>query len=146
MRVTCLCFSLDNERYIHSVDCIRSIITYQEPNPLPGGPAGSLGMLDIRGGVLTIFSTRALFGLPESEHPEDSKIVIFDTSGGSFGLQVDGVENIITLELDRVEHSVDGGNTPMITGTLEHQGSLLILVDFEHWMETNFGAEDGGAF
>jgi purine-binding chemotaxis protein CheW len=143
MGITCLCFGLDGERYIHPVDSIRSIIVYQEPNPLPGGPPGSIGMLDIRGGVLTIFSARALFGLAEPESRENSRIVIFDTPGGSFGLLVDGVENIITLDLSRVEHSVDGGgDNPVISGTLEHQGDLLILVDFERWMATNFGADD----
>lgn len=143
MRVTCLCFMLDGEHYIHSVETVRSIINYREPSPLPGGPAASVGMLDIRGTVLTVFSARQLFGLMEMEQMELGKIVIFDTPSGSFGLLVDDVENIMTLELDRLERPADGGTTSMILGTLEHQGRLLILVDFDRWMESNFG-EDAG--
>lgn len=142
MPMTFLCFQLDGERYIHPVDSIRSIINYQEPSPLPGGPPGSVGMIDIRGGVLTLFSARSLFGLVEMDDLDASKIIVFDTPGGSFGLLVDGVDNILSLDLDRLERPADGSNIPMISGTLEHKGRLLILVDFDHWMEAQFGDED----
>jgi purine-binding chemotaxis protein CheW len=140
MKINCLCFHLAGERYLHNVDSIRAIMPYQPPCPVPGAPPSSPGILDIRGDVISVYSGRSLFGLAEDLDPARAKIVIFDTPSGSFGLLVDGVENILPVDDDRLEHLVDGDHGQMIRGTLEQEGRLLILVDLGDWAATSLAS------
>jgi purine-binding chemotaxis protein CheW len=137
-QLKCLCFNLDGERYIHNVESIRSIIPYEETCPVPGANPENLGMLDIRGNVITIFSARELFALAPPEGLESARIIIFDTDSGSFGLLVDGVDNIINVDASKVETQSDSSGNDILQGTVEHEGQLLILIDFSDWAQNHF--------
>lgn len=83
-----------------SIGDIREIINF----PLnllctPGLPPFVLGMLNIRGEMITIIETRLLYELKDERknNLEDSKVLIFLSNGEKFGLVVDSVENIVTI-------------------------------------------------
>lgn len=85
-----------------SIGDIREIIDY--PSELmcpPGMPSFVLGMLNLRGEMVTIIETRVLYDLKKDcEIPQDSKILIFISNNEKFGLVVDSVENIVNIDND----------------------------------------------
>lgn len=86
-----------------SIKDIREIINYSdEVIATPGMPAFVKGVLNLRGKLITIIDTRMLYAMGDSKNiNEESKILIFDFQEERFGLIVDSVESIITIDNDK---------------------------------------------
>ncbi len=125
-----LCFQLADEWYLHDTATVQEIIPYEDPNPIPGSPPETLGMLDIRGGVITIFSGRALTALAPAPCTGQNKIITFTCGENRFGVVVDEVSEILSIDSSRIEQAGYGRDNPLIQGTIEHDGRLMIIIDF----------------
>lgn len=60
-------FRLDNETYGINVMQVQEVLRYTEIAPVPGAPHYVLGIINLRGNVVTVIDTRSRFGLPSSE-------------------------------------------------------------------------------
>ncbi len=129
METLCLCFRLDGEWYLHDVTAVREVIPYQEPSPVPGDAPHNLGILNIRGSVISVFSGRLLLSLPPAEDPALGKVIVFDTEQGHYGVLVDEVAEIISVDLDKIDQPVGGGPRSTIQGTFTYNGRPLILLN-----------------
>lgn len=100
-----------------SIGDIREIINYpQELMCPPGMPSFVLGMLNLRGEMVTIIETRILYDLKKDrEISGDSKILIFISNEEKFGLVVDSVENIVNIDNDH-KMKVPGLMTQQVSG------------------------------
>jgi purine-binding chemotaxis protein CheW len=130
MEKLCLCFRLDDEWYLHDVSVIREVIPWQEPSPVPGDAPQSLGILDIRGNIISLFSGRTLLSLDPAEDVTQGKAIIFETEQGNYGVLVDEVAEIISVDCNSVVHPMESKQNRVIQGTVNHDGKLLILLDF----------------
>ena len=80
---------------------VKEIINYtSDVFSAPGMPKFIKGMLNLRGKLVTVVDTRHFYGLtPASTNQEETaKILIFDVGEEKFGLVVDAVENILTVD------------------------------------------------
>lgn len=88
-----------------SIGDIREIINYpEELLCAPGLPSFVLGMLNLRGEIVTIVETRQLYALKDEEDKKnlkDTKILIFVSDNEKFGLVVDSVESIINIDSEQ---------------------------------------------
>ena len=126
-----LCFKVADEIYTHEVLSIDEVLRYSEPTPVPGSLYYILGILNIRGSVVSVFSGRALLGLEEKSPDEDSRIVIFRINGENFGVTVDSVVEIAYFNKEMIEDSMAQHQShAFMKGTINHQDKLLIVVDF----------------
>lgn len=82
------------------IDQLREVIDYPADvmNP-PGAPAYVRGMFKLRQAMVTIVDLRALYGLDEPAERRDAKLLVVENGGEKFGLVVDGIENIVTIEV-----------------------------------------------
>lgn len=126
-----LCFRVEKEWYLHDVEKIREIIPYTEPNPVPGSSEENLGMLNLRGEVKSIFSGRRLLSLPPESDRSEMRIILFDTSKGEFGVVVDDVTEILSIDSETIEPPADGVSNAIIVGTVQYKERLYIVADFE---------------
>lgn len=86
-----------------SIKDIREIINVSEEIvSAPGMPNYVKGILNLRGKLITIIDTRILYAMDvKSEYNSQSKILIFESSDERFGLIVDSVESIVTVDEDK---------------------------------------------
>ena len=56
-------FRLDNESYGINVMQVQEVLRYTEIAPVPGAPSYVLGIINLRGNVVTVIDTRQRFGL-----------------------------------------------------------------------------------
>ncbi|MCQ4051757.1 chemotaxis protein CheW, partial [Klebsiella pneumoniae] len=56
-------FRLDNETYGINVMQVQEVLRYTEIAPVPGAPSYVLGIINLRGNVVTVIDTRQRFGL-----------------------------------------------------------------------------------
>ena len=123
-------FDVGEETYVHPVDEIKEIIPYSDPVPVPGSPRFTEGILNVRGSVVAVLSSRVLFGFESTGSVEKGRIIIFEMGKEQFGVSVDSVGDIIAFQSDHVEWSDQGGQFQLIKGTFHLDGQLYILTDF----------------
>lgn len=56
-------FQLEDETYGINVMQVREVLRYTEIAPVPGAPDYVLGIINLRGNVVTVIDTRSRFGL-----------------------------------------------------------------------------------
>lgn len=81
------------------LDQLREII-HDSPDvmPAPGAPSFVRGMLNLRRELVTIVDLRALYGMPPQDDAQARKILVIEHGRDKFGLLVDAIENIVTLD------------------------------------------------
>ncbi|WP_246845100.1 chemotaxis protein CheW [Bdellovibrio sp. NC01] len=64
----------------------------------PGYPSYVVGMMKMRGDVVMVIDLRGYYGLTPTENPMNSRVLVVKGAKGKFGLLVDSVESIDTVD------------------------------------------------
>ncbi|GAA5141948.1 chemotaxis protein CheW [Thalassotalea piscium] len=125
-------FKLDNETYGINVMQVQEVLRYTEIAPVPGAPLYVLGIINLRGNVVTVIDTRSRFGLESSEITDNTRIVIIESEKQVIGILVDSVAEVVYLKASEIDVAPNVGNeesAKFIQGVSNRDGELLILVD-----------------
>jgi len=125
-------FELDSETYCISVSDVREVLRFTEIAPVPGSPEYVVGIINLRGNVVTVIDTRRRFGLVPSEVDDSTRIVIIDIDGQEVGILVDSVAEVVDLRVSAIEAAPNVGNedtSRYIQGVTSREGQLLIIID-----------------
>ncbi len=125
-------FELDKETYCMNVTDVREVLRFTEIAPVPGSPDFVIGIINLRGNVVTVIDTRKRFGLPPTEVTDSTRIVIIEIDGQEVGILVDSVAEVVDLRLSAIEAAPNVGNeetSRYIQGVTSRDGELLIIVD-----------------
>ncbi|MBY6186855.1 chemotaxis protein CheW [Marinobacter hydrocarbonoclasticus] len=127
-------FHLEQETYGINVMQVREVLRYSAIAPVPGAPSYVLGIINLRGNVVTVIDTRARFGLPEAPITDNTRIVIIEAEDQVVGILVDSVAEVVYLNSSEVDSAPNVGNeesAKFIQGVCHRDDKLLILVDLE---------------
>lgn len=125
-------FRLGSETYGIDVMQVREVLRGTEISPVPGAPSYVLGIINLRGSVVSIVDTRSRFGLPSQEMDDASRILILEAGDHVVGFLVDSVCEVAELRASEVESAPDTGSgeaARFIIGLSNRKEGLLILVD-----------------
>ena len=125
-------FRLENEKYGINVMRVQEVLRMTEIAPVPGAPDYVLGIINLRGNVVTVIDTRRRFGLVEKEADDATRIVIIEAENQVVGILVDSVAEVAELRGSEIETAPNVGNdesSKYIQGVSNQQQELLILVD-----------------
>lgn len=127
-------FKLGRETYAINVMQIREVLRYSDIAPVPGAPHYVLGIINLRGSVVTVIDTRARFGLEGGEVTDNTRIVILETASHTIGVLVDSVAEVVYLnqsEIESTPHVGNDENSKYIQGVCNKSNTLLILIDLD---------------
>ena len=130
-------FKLDNETYGINVMRVQEVLRYTEIAPVPGAPSYVLGIINLRGNVVTVIDTRQRFGLHSTEVNDNTRIVIIEADKQVVGILVDSVAEVVYLRQSEIETAPNVGNeesAKFIQGVCNKNNELLILVELEKMM------------
>ena len=130
-------FRLDNETYGINVMQVQEVLRYTEIAPVPGAPPYVLGIINLRGNVVTVIDTRLRFGLSTADTTDQTRIVIIEAENQVVGILVDAVAEVVYLRQSEIETTPNVGNeesAKFIQGVCHKNEELLILVDLEKMM------------
>ena len=130
-------FKLDNETYGINVMRVQEVLRYTEIAPVPGAPSYVLGIINLRGNVVTVIDTRQRFGLDTAEVTDNTRIVIIEADKQVVGILVDSVAEVVYLRQSEVETAPNVGNdesAKFIQGVCNKNNELLILVELDKMM------------
>ena len=128
-------FFLENEKYGVQVMQVQEVLRISDIAPVPGAPDYVMGIINLRGNVVTVIDTRKRFKLPEKESDDSTRIVIIETENEQVvGILVDSVAEVAELRTSEIESAPNLGNedsSRFIQGVCNKENELLILVDVE---------------
>ncbi|MAD52982.1 chemotaxis protein CheW [Idiomarina sp. UBA3162] len=127
-------FQLEQETYGINVMQVQEVLRYSEIAPVPGAPDYVLGIINLRGNVVTVIDTRLRFGLPENEITDNTRIVIIESDKQVIGILVDSVAEVVYLKKSEIDSAPNVGteeSARFIQGVSNREGELLILVDLD---------------
>lgn len=132
-------FRLGEEIYGIDVMRIREVLRYTEITPVPGAPYYVLGIINLRGNVVTVIDTRTRFALQRVDVDNNSRIVIVEVDKQVVGMLVDSVAEVTYLRAAEIEKAPNVGNeetAKFITGVCNKNDELLILIDLERMIDS----------
>lgn len=137
-------FRLAGETYGINVMQVQEVLRYTEIAPVPGAPEYVLGIINLRGNVVTVIDTRNRFGLESGEMTDNTRIVIIETEGHVIGVLVDSVAEVVYLRQSEIETAPNVGNdesAKFIQGVCHKNDELLILIELNKLLTDTEWAE-----
>lgn len=125
-------FHLAGETYGVNVMQVQEVLRHTEIAPVPGAPSYVLGIINLRGNVVTVIDTRHRFGLEPGEITDNTRIVIIEAEKHVVGILVDSVAEVVYLRQSEIETAPNVGNedsAKFIQGVCHKNGELLILIE-----------------
>ncbi|MGS2717526.1 chemotaxis protein CheW [Eionea flava] len=137
-------FRLAGETYGINVMQVQEVLRHSEIAPVPGAPTYVLGIINLRGNVVTVIDTRHRFGLTPGELTENTRIVIIEADNHVVGILVDSVAEVVYLRQSEIENAPNVGNdesAKFIQGVCHKNDELLILIELDKLLTDSEWAE-----
>ena len=137
-------FRLAGETYGINVMQVQEVLRYSEIAPVPGAPSYVLGIINLRGNVVTVIDTRHRFALEPGEINDNTRIVIIEADKHVVGILVDSVAEVVYLRQSEIETAPNVGNeesAKFIQGVCHKNGELLILIELDKLLTDQEWAE-----
>lgn len=84
-------FLLSYEKYAVEAACIREVCHMKEFTPLPCTPAFLLGIINMRGQIISVIDLRKFFDLPIKGLTELNRVIILHSDKMEFGILADSI-------------------------------------------------------
>jgi len=127
-------FYLSGAQYGIDILKVQEINKLQEWTPVPHSDAFVLGILSLRGNIVTIIDLGRKLGLDRTRVSHDSRTIIVKLEEQCVGFVVDVIGNVTTAEWDQVcqpPANVNGVDSHFLEGVLKTEERLITLLDME---------------
>jgi purine-binding chemotaxis protein CheW len=106
-----LSFLLNEDWYGLSVYELVEVLPLPKITRVPSVPDHILGVINLRGEVLSAIDLKSFFGLPQGEPTEDQALIVVEHAGMRTGLLVDDIGDLVNLAPE------DLSEEPLLAGT-----------------------------
>jgi purine-binding chemotaxis protein CheW len=132
-----LSFSLGANLYAAPLLGVKEVIALPEIKALPQAPSYFLGVINLRGQIITVIDLQRKLGIPEDLRNE-SCVIICDLHPHSVGLLVTAVNQVLNLTSAQIGPRPEGPSVQKqgyITGITKLDDKLVILIDIAACLE-----------
>ncbi len=125
-------FVLANEKYGIELNFIVEVYTLKDLTSLPGAPPFILGVISVRGKILTIIDIKKLFELSDKGISDLNKVIIVHAHGMEAGILADVITGVRSIPFDKIQPTL-----PTLTDIRADYmkgvtGDQLIILDVEN--------------
>jgi purine-binding chemotaxis protein CheW len=136
-----LAFLLGKEQYAIPLLQVKEVIEMSEPTPIPEAPPYFLGIINLRGQVISVIDLRSKLRVAKSENGPKTAIVILDIDPAlSLAVIVDRVNSVLAFHHEDISAAPDmrSTNNPYLTGVARKDNRLTLILD----IRTALGIKD----
>lgn len=122
-------FLLAHERYALDASFVREVCPLREITPLPATPAFVLGIINVRGQIVSVIDLKKFFDLPQTGLTDFNKVIVLRDGPMEFGLLADAVAGVHRLPLTDIQPplpTLTGIRAEYLRGVTEHR---LVILD-----------------
>jgi purine-binding chemotaxis protein CheW len=123
-----LTFSLSNELYAIGSEHVAQVLPLHQYTPLPSTPAYVLGIVNVRGRIVSVLDLRVLFELPINGLAERSFLLILQNPEMEFGLLIDRVLGVAPIRREALQGgpaNLSGVRANYLLGVTAEQCTVL---------------------
>lgn len=99
-------FLLAYETYAIETAYIREVYPLKELTPLPCAPPFVLGIINVRGQILSVIDLKKFFGLPEKGLSDLNKVIILHKDEMEFGILADKILGVRYIPISEIQPSL----------------------------------------
>ncbi|TPW29030.1 chemotaxis protein CheW [Pararhizobium mangrovi] len=136
-------FRIGAQEFCVDIMSVREIRGFSPATPIPHAPSFVHGFINLRGTVLPIVDLAQRLGFAPIEPTERSVTIVALAHGVVFGLLVDGVSDILTVDESALQPPPDiTGEVArrFISEVMSIDGRMLSVIDVDHVMPQLAGA------
>lgn len=133
----CVLFTLEDEIYGIHVKKIREVLRVGKIRKVAGTPANVLGVINVRGVIVTVVDTRIIYGMQPRPVTDLSRIIIVEVGGeNTVGMLVDFVMEVRDIPESKFEplSSTKDNASRYIQGIAHYQDNVIILIDADNML------------
>lgn len=120
----------DNEQYGIDISYVDNIVRLQPITRVPHTQEYFLGVINLRGEIISVMSLRRKFELPDKENTNASRILILKVDGNKIGILVDEVREVVSLGDDAIEKISDSQDQKAnLIGVGKYNDTLISLLN-----------------
>ena len=127
-----VCFRMGKETFGVDIFAVREIVRVQEITKVPGAPEFVLGVINLRGRVISVVDLGHQLGLGRTEVTSSSRILVIQLDGSSVGFLVDAATSVIKVPADAIDsrpEMIGGVKADFLEGVAKLEGRLAILLN-----------------
>ncbi len=107
-------FLLAHERYAIASEYVRGVDPLEDLTPLPCTPSFVLGIVNVRGEILSVIDLKKFFDLPEKGLTDLNKVIVLESANMVFGIVADAISGVRRILRADIQSSL-----PTLTGIRE---------------------------
>ena len=131
-------FWLDGLFFGVSVEKVKEVLRYQNMTQIPHAPEEVLGLINLRGEIVTAIDMRKRLCLDDYKGEKKPKNVIIRDPGGAVSLLVDEIGDVVETQAQFFEdppNTMDSQIREMIIGVYKLESNLLLILDVDKVIE-----------
>jgi purine-binding chemotaxis protein CheW len=113
---------------------IQEIVPLRKISPVPLAPDEILGLMNLRGRILTIIDLASILELKDDGDHREGMILVLDASRGNLGLRVDSSSDVLRLrekDFEETPKTLQGEIRRKIRGAYKLKDSLLLHLNLD---------------
>ncbi|MEQ1876855.1 MAG: chemotaxis protein CheW [Bdellovibrionia bacterium] len=125
-------FSLGNEDYAIPLLGAKEVIAMPEITPIPAAPKYFLGIMNLRGQVISIIDLREKLGIRSGENREENAVIILNLDNVYIGVIVDSIKTVLSLSQDDLSVPTEVGRNiqlDYISHFARYEGKLISILN-----------------
>lgn len=134
-----LCFRLGDEGYAIPLLSVREVIAVPDTTKIPGTPNYFLGIMNLRGQVISVIDLRTKFQIKPKEGSETA-VIICDIAPLSIGVVVDSINYVFTPKPEEIAEKPELYNAKSgdaINGVYRNNQDLVLFLDIAKALNVN---------
>jgi purine-binding chemotaxis protein CheW len=127
-----VCFSVGDSLCAFDAAPIQEVVRAGSITPVHRAPASVLGIVNLRGRIVTVVDLRRRLELGAGEQGDDARILILDCDGEPVGFLVEREEGAVEYDpgaLRNAPRNLESRLTSMVIGVIPSGDRLVALLD-----------------
>jgi len=130
-------FYLDQQMFGVDVQSVQEVIRYQYMTEVPLAPDSVVGLINLRGQIVTAIDLRRRLGLPERDDDRLPMNVVVRSEDGPISFLVDKIGDVQEIDVENLEsppETLQDASSKLIRGAYKMKDRLLLILDTERAM------------
>lgn len=126
-------FALAGLRIGFGIEHVREVLAAPDVTPVPLAPPAVVGLMNLRGRILTVVDARTRLGLPAGDHVRPTHVIV-EHAGEVVSVVVDADDEVIDVDdaaLGPVPTTVSEPIRLCATGAYQLSPGLLVVLDVD---------------
>jgi purine-binding chemotaxis protein CheW len=103
LRERCIAFRVAGECYAIELAVVKDVILRPAIVPVPGAGPEILGVMNLRGNVVTVLNGREVLNLPGVAEGPQARVLVLEEEGHEVGVLVDAVEDMVDVDVEQLD-------------------------------------------